>query len=91
MLSVHNIFLFSLFFKGANLTLATLSLEIFPAESRGVVVSLGSIAWALSISSLSLVAFLLRHVSWRYTMLASGLIGMHSLATRWYVLCTEGS
>ena len=83
-LTCHYIVLF-IVFKGASLTLATLSLEIFPAESRGFVVSLGSIAWALSISSLSLVAFLLRHVSWRYTMLASGLIGMHSLATRWYV------
>lgn len=89
-LTCHYIVLF-IVFKGASLTLATLSLEIFPAESRGFVVSLGSIAWALSISSLSLVAFLLRHVTWRYTMLASGLIGMHSLATRWYVLCTEKS
>ncbi|XP_062608365.1 organic cation transporter protein-like [Saccostrea cucullata] len=71
------------FGQGAGLTLATLLLEIFPAESRGNVVSIGSVAWSLSISSISLVAYLLRNVSWRYTMLAAGIIGSHSLASRW--------
>ncbi|XP_061190791.1 organic cation transporter protein-like [Saccostrea echinata] len=71
------------FGQGAGMTLATLALEIFPAESRGFIVSVGSIAWALSITSISLVAYLLRNVSWRYTMLAAGIIGSHSLGTRW--------
>ncbi|XP_062610624.1 organic cation transporter protein-like, partial [Saccostrea cucullata] len=74
------------FGQGAGMSLATLSLEIFPAESRGFIVSIGSVAWTLSITSISLVAYLLRNVSWRYTMLAAGIIGSHSLASRWYSL-----
>ena len=72
-----------LVFQGIGLTMVTLSLEIFPAESRGLVNFLGSITWALALSSTALIAYLLREFSWRYTMLASGLVGIHSLATRW--------
>ncbi|XP_062579258.1 organic cation transporter protein-like [Saccostrea cucullata] len=71
------------FGQGAGMSLSTLGLEIFPAESRGFIVSIGSVAWSLSITSISLVAYLLRNLSWRYTMLAAGIIGSHSLATRW--------
>ncbi|XP_034321904.2 organic cation transporter protein [Magallana gigas] len=76
-------FLLGAFGQGVGLSLATLALELFPAESRGFVVFLGSICWSLSICSISLVGFLLRHVSWRYTMLTAGLIGVHTLASRW--------
>ncbi|XP_056003356.1 solute carrier family 22 member 7-like [Ostrea edulis] len=76
-------FLTGMFGEGSGLALGTLVIESFPAESRGTVTTIGNIGWALSISSLALVAFLLRHVSWRYTMLAAGLIGVHSLGTRW--------
>ncbi|XP_048750180.2 organic cation transporter protein-like [Ostrea edulis] len=76
-------FLTGVFSQGSGLVLGTLLLELFPAESRGFVISLGSITWGLCISSMALIAFLLRHVSWRYTMLAAGLVGVHSLGTRW--------
>ncbi|XP_048750644.2 organic cation transporter protein-like isoform X2 [Ostrea edulis] len=76
-------FLTGVFSQGSGLAFATLALELFPAESRGFIVSLASIMWALAISSIAPVAFLLRYVSWRYTMLAAGLIGAHSLGTRW--------
>lgn len=84
LIEYHNIcFNLHLSFQGVGLSLATLGLELFPAESRGFVVFVGSIAWSLAITSISLVGFLLRHVSWRYTMLTAGLIGAHTLASRW--------
>ncbi|XP_061190474.1 organic cation transporter protein-like [Saccostrea echinata] len=71
------------FSEGALMTMATLALEMFPAESRGFLLFVASIAFTFSITSISLVAYLLRNLSWRYTMLAAGIIGGHSFATRW--------
>ncbi|XP_061190473.1 organic cation transporter protein-like [Saccostrea echinata] len=71
------------FSEGALMTMGTLALEMFPAESRGFINYLDSIASTFSITSISLVAYLLRNESWRYTMLGAGIIGVHSLATRW--------
>lgn len=72
------------FFQGPGIILPTLGLELFPTELRGFVISSGSVAWALSLSIIPLVAFLLRHVTWRYTMGAAALFGIHSFFTKWY-------
>ncbi|XP_061190786.1 solute carrier family 22 member 7-like [Saccostrea echinata] len=71
------------FAQGFGLVLATIQVELFPAESRGFVSFVGNLMWTFSISSIALIAYLLRSVSWRYTMLTAGLVGVHSLGTRW--------
>ncbi|XP_061190472.1 organic cation transporter protein-like [Saccostrea echinata] len=75
--------LIGVFAEGGCMISAILALEMFPAESRGFVIYVDSIVFTLAITSLSPLAYLLRNVSWRYTMLAAGILGSHSLATRW--------
>jgi hypothetical protein len=69
--------------QGLGLTLAALSIEIFPTESRGLFIYITCIVWSVSIAFIALLGFLLRNISWRYTMLAAGLVGIHCFGTRW--------
>lgn len=78
-------FLMGMLSQGPGIILPTLGLELFPTELRGFVISSGSVAWALSLSIIPLVAFLLRHVTWRYTMGAAALFGIHSFFTKWFL------
>lgn len=75
---------FRFFFQGPGIVLPTLGLELFPTELRGFVISSGTVAWALSLSIIPVVAFLLRHVTWRYMMGAAAVFGIHSFFTKWY-------
>lgn len=82
---------FRVFFQGPGIVLPTLGLELFPTELRGFVISSGTVAWALSLSIIPLVAFFFRHVTWRYTMGAAAVLGIHSFFTKWYCkqpICT---
>lgn len=72
------------FFQGPGIILPTLGVELFPTEVRGFVFSSGTVAWALSLSIIPLMAFFLRHVTWRYTMGAAAVLGIHSFFTKWY-------
>ncbi|XP_061163153.1 solute carrier family 22 member 21-like [Saccostrea echinata] len=76
-------FLIGAFQQGFGLSLAALCIELFPAECRGPMIYITCIVWSLSISSIPLLTYFLRNVSWRYTMLAAGLTGFHCIGTRW--------
>lgn len=78
-------FLMGMLSQGPGIVLPTLGLELFPTELRGFVISSGTVAWALSLSIIPLVAFFFRHVTWRYTMGAAAVLGIHSFFTKWFL------
>uniref|UniRef100_K1QW65 Solute carrier family 22 member 3 n=1 Tax=Magallana gigas TaxID=29159 RepID=K1QW65_MAGGI len=78
-------FLMGMLSQGPGIVLPTLGLELFPTELRGFVISSGTVAWALSLSIIPLVAFLFRYVTWRYTMGAAAVLGIHSFFTKWFL------
>lgn len=70
-------------FQGFGLTLAVLIVEQLPMENRGFVSSMGSLAWGINMIVVSGIGYFMRNVSWRYIQMASGLVGVHVIASVW--------
>ncbi|KAL8599723.1 hypothetical protein ACOMHN_024774 [Nucella lapillus] len=51
--------------EGVVTSLSTMGIEWFPAHCRSIHMLISSTIWALSTMSMSLVAFLMRHQTWR--------------------------
>ena len=52
-------------------------------ENRGFVSSMGSLAWGISVIIVAGIGYFMRNVSWRYVHMASGLVGVHVIASFW--------
>jgi hypothetical protein len=48
-----------------------------------IISAIGSICWAVTVVSLTVVGYGLQNYSWRYLHLTTGLIGINSLITYW--------
>jgi predicted membrane protein len=57
--------------------------EQLPMENRGFVSSMGSLAWGINVIIVAGIGYLMRNVSWRYVHMASGLVGVHVIASFW--------
>ncbi|KAK3795168.1 hypothetical protein RRG08_028367 [Elysia crispata] len=71
--------------QGASIVSYVLLLEQLPTTHRTVIIQTGMFVWPLSLLSMSLIAYLTREVSWRYTQLLLSACSFYALFQFWCI------
>ena len=72
--------------QGTGLTASILCMELLPARHRFTQSVAGTFLWSFAMVVLAFVAFLMRHVSWRYLQLAFASSSLYCILQIWYTV-----
>ncbi|KAK7503603.1 hypothetical protein BaRGS_00005142 [Batillaria attramentaria] len=73
------------FQQGVVTGMATMSIELFPVNLRHVTALVGSVMWAMGACSMTLFAYLMRDLGWRYLQYALSAVSIVGLLQLWYL------
>ncbi|KAK7503597.1 hypothetical protein BaRGS_00005136 [Batillaria attramentaria] len=78
-------FLVGAFQQGVVTSMATMTTELFPTDTRRLTFPISTVMWSIASTSMALIAYLLRDYTWRYLQYTLSAVSFLFLIQLWYV------